>query len=257
VSRPQILVSFDLEEFDVPEEYGQVLDDAEKLRVGCEGLDAVLAMLDRLDIPATFFITAHFAENFPDRLRHMAKRYEIASHGYYHGRFELDDLTSSRQVLRQITGQPIAGFRMARLQPVSEGAIVAAGYRYNSSMNPTYLPGRYNHFFQPRLAYRSGALLNIPVSVTPLIRFPLFWLSFKNLPLWLYKLLSAWNIQTDRQLNLYFHPWEFANIQSYQLPQYIRQPCGPALITKLEKYLRWLDRQGKLITFSQFEQNKY
>ncbi len=255
--RPQILLSFDLEEFDVPEEYGQSIAPAERLRVGLEGLDALLRMLDRQQIPATFFVTAYFAENFPDRIQALAARnYEIASHGFYHDSFTVADLAESRVVLRRISGQPVTGFRMARLQPLAEAAIAAAGYHYNSSMNPTYLPGRYNNLGRPRLAYRSAELLNIPVSVTPLIRFPLFWLSFKHLPLWLYKLLSAWTLSHDRAINLYFHPWEFAAIGHYQLPRYIRQPCGGALLARLEQYLQWLQHRGDFVTFADFAQQQ-
>jgi hypothetical protein len=123
-------------------------------------------------------------------------------------------------------------------------------------MNPTYLPGRYNNLGRPRLAYRSAGLLNIPVSVTPLIRFPLFWLSFKNLPLWLYKLLSAWTLADDRALNLYFHPWEFAAIEHYRLPRYIRQPCGDPLLQRLEQYLQWLKYRGDFVTFADFAQQQ-
>ncbi len=80
---------------------------------------------------------------------------------------------------------------MARLQKVPDREIEAAGYTYNSSMNPTYLPGRYNNFFQPRTPYYSNQLLNIPVSVTPLLRFPLFWLSFKTCPFPFINLLAS------------------------------------------------------------------
>jgi peptidoglycan/xylan/chitin deacetylase (PgdA/CDA1 family) len=126
--RPQILLSFDLEEFDVPEEYGQAIAPAERLRVGLEGLDALLRMLDRHQILVTFFVTAYFAANFPDRIQAIAARNcEIASHGFYHDSFTVADLAQSRAVLRRISGQPITGFRMARLQPVAEAAIVAAG----------------------------------------------------------------------------------------------------------------------------------
>jgi hypothetical protein len=34
---------------------------------------------------------------------------------------------------------------MAGLQPVDDAEIEKAGYEYNSSMNPTYIPGRYNN----------------------------------------------------------------------------------------------------------------
>lgn len=249
---PRILLSFDVEEFDVPLEYGQTLDPQTQLQVSVQGLDRLLELLDRLEIPATFFVTAHFAQHFPDRLKHMAEKHEIASHGFYHSQFQAKDLATSRWVLQKLTGQPIYGFRMARLQPVEDKAIIQAGYRYNTSLNPTYLPGRYNHFFKPRLPYRTQGLIQIPVSVTPLIRFPLFWLSFKNLPPWLYQAACRWALTTDRQLNLYFHPWEFAPIQDYGLPKYIGEPCGLKLLNRLETQLQWLKTQGVFVTFSEF-----
>jgi Polysaccharide deacetylase len=246
----QIFLSFDIEEFDVPLEYGRSIEMQEQFRVSKIGLEAILNLLDRLGIRATFFITAHFAQHHPEAIARIAQTHEIASHGFYHSRFEVADLLKSRQVLQQISGQAVLGFRMARLQPVEAGAIARAGYRYNSSLNPTWLPGRYNHLAKPRKPTWSGTLLTIPVSVTPLIRFPLFWLSFKNLPLGLYKLLSAWNLAYDRTINLYFHPWEFAPIQDYGLPGYISRHGGETMVKRLEEYLIWLNKKGAFVTFN-------
>jgi len=58
---------------------------------------------------------------------------------------------------------------MAGLQPVDDADIEKAGYEYNSSMNPTYIPGRYNNLSKPRTAYYTNKLLNLPISVTPLL----------------------------------------------------------------------------------------
>jgi hypothetical protein len=163
------------------------------------------------------------------------------------------DLARSKQTLETITGQVVTGFRMARLQPVSDRDIQTAGYRYNSSLNPTYLPGRYNHFFKQRTAAYTDTLLNIPVSVTPLLRFPLFWLSFKNFPLWLYKLASRLTLDHDAYLNLYFHPWEFTDIRGYQLPGYITRHSGQAMLDRLENYLQWIKPHGQFATFADFQ----
>ena len=173
------------------------------------GLEAVLCLLDHLGVRATFFITANFAQHYPDLVRKIAEDHEVASHGFYHSSFDLGDLEKSRKALEALISQPVTGFRMPRLKPIDDRAISAAGYAYSSSMNPTYLPGRYNNFFQPRLPYYADQLLNLPVSVMPLIRFPLFWLSFKNLPLPIYKIASKLTLLWDSHLNLYFHPWEF------------------------------------------------
>jgi peptidoglycan/xylan/chitin deacetylase (PgdA/CDA1 family) len=254
---PQILLSFDIEEFDVPDEYGHPIGIDEQFQVSAQGLREILALLDRLDLVATFFVTANFALHHPDLLRQMAERHEIASHGFYHSRFETADLEKSRLVLEDMIGRSVRGFRMARLQPVSDWEIQAAGYAYNSSMNPTYLPGRYNNLGRPRLPYYAGNLLNIPVSVTPGVRFPLFWLSFKNLPLGIYQFLCRLNLSLDRQLNLYFHPWEFSDIQHYQLPGYIKKHAGTPMLQRLERYLLGIQPHGKFVTFSQFQHQLY
>ena len=246
------LLSFDLEEFDVPEEYGQPLTDAVKFTVSRDGLEPVLQLLEELQIRATFFTTANFALHYPAWVRTIAQTHEIASHGFYHSSFDVADLQKSKVVLEEIAQTPIVGFRMARLQKVDDGAIAAAGYAYNSSVNPTYLPGRYNNFFHPRTAHYSNHLLNIPVSVTPLIRFPLFWLSFKHLPLSLYQIASAITLQTDRYLSLYFHPWEFTDISRFQLPGYIKQPSGQPMVRRLKRYLTWLKPRAEFMTYAEF-----
>lgn len=247
-----ILLSFDVEEFDVPLEYGQSISEQTQFTVSYQGLEAVLALLAQLRIRATFFTTANFALQYPQLIAAIAQTHEIASHGFYHSSFEVADLAKSKQVLENITGQAVLGYRMARLQPVQDSDLAAAGYRYNSSLNPTYLPGRYNHLTKPRSPYFSDELLNIPVSVTPWIRFPLFWLSFKNLPLWLYQFACWVTLHCDRHLNLYFHPWEFANLHRYTLPGYIRRHSGKPMLRRLEQYLRWAKRQGQFITFAEF-----
>ncbi len=247
-----ILMSFDLEEFDIPEEYGQTLDKVTQFMISRQGVEALLEVLDRLQIRVTFFITANFALHHPALIHRIAQDHEVASHGFYHSQFELTDLEKSRITLSEICGNSIRGFRMARLQPIDDEAIQKAGYQYNSSMNPTYLPGRYNNFFQPRVSYWSNQLLNIPTSVTPGIRFPLFWLSFKNLPLWLYQLLSRWTLNCDRYLCLYFHPWEFANLDPFTLPRYVKFPHSRNMLKKLENYLIWLQKRSRFITYTEF-----
>lgn len=119
-------------------------------------------------------------------------------------------------------------------------------------MNPTYIPGRYNNFCQKRTAYYSNGILNIPVSVTPIIRFPLFWLSFKNLPLSWIKLASQLTLQHDSYLCIYFHPWEFTDIQNFQLPNFIKKHSGSEMVDRLQKYLIWLKQHSEFITFSEF-----
>jgi len=249
----KIILSFDVEEFDTPLEYGMQLPMDQQMEVSRQGFEAVLALLEKHHIRATFFITANFALYYPDLIRSMSTIHEVASHGYYHSTFEDADLAKSKIALENITGKRMLGYRMARMMPVNEHEISKAGYVYNSSLHPTWLPGRYNHFFKSRTPFQQANVWQIPASVTPWVRFPVFWLSFKNFPLSWIKLATRWIWQADGCANLYFHPWEFTDITdraTYGLPFYVSRHSGVGMLQKLEKKIVWAKKKADFITFA-------
>ncbi len=239
-----VLLSFDIEEFDMPFEYGKSISFEEQIRVSTEGTTTILDILREHNVKATFFSTVIFATHASpiiDRIREEG--HELASHGWYHSTFEKEHLKESKDALEKLSGLPVTGFRMPRMKPVDDAAIAAAGYSYNSSLNPVYLPGRYNNFFKPRTLFRTEGLIQIPASAVPVIRFPLFWLSFHNLPLWLYKLACSPTMHCDNYLNIYFHPWEFTHLDKpdqYGFPTYVSKNSGPAMAHRFASLLTWL-----------------
>jgi peptidoglycan/xylan/chitin deacetylase (PgdA/CDA1 family) len=258
--RPLALLSFDVEQFDIPTEYGIQIDVEKQFEIGRAGLATVLELLDKHDVPATFFITAEFALRYQRLTRSIVERgggaggHEIASHGYTHGDLEKGHLEESRKVLGEVTGASIRGFRRARMADTDTYAVAAAGDSYNASENPIWLPGRYNHFFRPRRPYvvqtSSGPLVQIPASATPLVRVPLFWLAFKNMPPAMMRLASQWVLASDGALNTYFHPWEFTDIQEYELPKVVRKMDGKPLAARLSAYIDWLKARAELATYN-------
>jgi peptidoglycan/xylan/chitin deacetylase (PgdA/CDA1 family) len=250
---PVVLLSFDLEEFDLPVECGQPIPLRRQIEAGAEGVAPLLDLLDRLQLPATFFVTAHFAEHRPALVRRIADRHEIASHSYYHGRFELLDVWRSRDRLQQLTGEPIDAFRRPRLADTNRHVIQAAGFRYNSSNNPTWLPGRYNHFRRPRRPFRTGRVWQLPISTTPRLRLPLFWLSFKHMPTALLRNALRSTLEHDGHLNLFFHPWEFIDLTPYRVPWTVRRCAGQAMLDHLEAHLRWLKQHATFVPFTGVE----
>lgn len=252
MNRPALL-SFDTEEFDIPLEYGVQIPTHEQMEVGRRGLAAVLRLLDELDIAATFFTTASFALACPGMIRGLAPRHEVASHGFTHAALAEGDLLRSRLALEEIRGRAVRGFRRARLAATDHAEVSRAGYTYNSSEHPTFLPGRYNNLAAPRRPYFTGDLLNIPVSVVPVVRFPLFWLTTKNLPLPAIKSAAGATLRADGAINLYAHPWEFADLRAYRLPWYVKRPDGVRLVERYRRYLSWLKRRATFVTFGDFE----
>ena len=242
------LLSFDIEEFDMPFEYGKSISFDDQINISVTGTNAILDLLAKHKFKATFFSTVIFAQHAPDVIaRIKAEGHELASHSYYHSKFETQDLTLSKQKLEELFGEPVYGFRMPRMMPVEEKEIAEAGYTYNSSINPTYLPGRYNNLKVSRTYFVKEAVLQLPASVSPLLRIPLFWLSFHNFPLRFYKSLIKKTFKKDGYINIYFHPWEFTDLdkkEAYGFPGYVSKNSGDKMINRMDNLLNWINQQG-------------
>lgn len=242
-----VLLSFDIEEFDMPSEYGKNIPFERQISVSAEGTKIILDILQQNKVPATFFSTVVFALNRKDLVSRIVQEgHELASHGYFHSSFEEKHLLESRRELERISSSVVSGFRMPRMKPVNDEAIQQAGYKYNSSLNPVYLPGRYNNFSKPRTLFYNGGVAQLPASATPIIRFPLFWLSFHNTPLWIYKAACSRTMNYDRYLNIYFHPWEFTDLTDpdFGLPRYVSKKSGQEMADRFCVWIVWMKKKG-------------
>jgi len=158
----------------------------------------------RAGIRATLFVVARDAAAHSGVLRALvADGHEVASHSMTHplalASLEEDrlreELMDSRNVLEAACGERMVGFRSPNydMDGRTLRRLEAAGYRYDASAYPTpfLLPARlllafksadpaaiFNLKLWPftwrRTPYRTRGLMEFPVSVTPLIRFPFY-----------------------------------------------------------------------------------
>jgi polysaccharide deacetylase family protein (PEP-CTERM system associated) len=109
----------------------------------------VLELLDEADVPATMFVLGKFAEKFPDIVKEIqAAGHEVACHGYGHveifkqSRDEFAaDVRRSKDILEQITGRPVTGYRAPDFSIVRHtlwalDVLAEMGFEYDSSIFP-------------------------------------------------------------------------------------------------------------------------
>ena len=233
-------------------EYGFNIMPAEQMEIGKKGLDALQSILSDNTIVSTLFTTANFAMQYPDTIRELGNLHEIASHTFYHSAFEDADLLKSKNKLEEISGKKVTGLRMPRMRKVSMEEVKKAGYKYDSSINPTYIPGRYNNRHLSRTFYWEEEMLRLPISVSPNLRIPLFWLSFKNFPYPLFKNLAMQTLKRDGYLSLYFHSWEFTTINQPGLPKYLFKNGGENLTRRLDKLITDLKQDAVFETIQSY-----
>lgn len=252
-----ILLSFDTEEFDVPREHGVSFSLEEGMKVSIYGTNRILDTLKENGVRATFFCTSNFATHAQDVMQRIIDEgHEVACHGCDHWEPKSTDAERSKQIIESATGVRVKGYRQPRMFPVSNTALREAGYIYNSSLNPSFIPGRYMHLDTPRTYFMQDGLMQIPASVTPWFRIPLFWLALHNFPQWLYHAFVRRVVKHDGYFNTYFHPWEFYELKQhpeFKMPFIIRNHSGKEMQQRLDRLIKMLKARGEeFATYGEF-----
>jgi len=218
-----ILLTFDLEEFDIPREYSQNIGEEEMFEISKKGLLNLLKIIEKYDLKVTFFTTTNFAKRFPKQIREISKNHEIASHGYSHsGPLTLESIKKGLAIKEKIINKKISGFRAPRYH-INDFSILKSEFDYDSSSHPIFLPGRYFNISKKRYIHKIDNLIEIPISTLPILNLSLFWLAFKNFPLTYAKVFTKLNFLYSNYTMLVMHPWEFnKEIKNYRIPFYTK-----------------------------------
>lgn len=187
------------------------------------------ALADR-GVVATFFVLGEVAQNSPGLVRKIQESgHEVASHGWNHRRvLELtpaefrEDLRKSRDVLEQITGKAVEGYRaptfsVTRHNPWAVDVLSELGFRYDSSIFPVR-HDRYGVPEAPRAPFlvsgTDASILEFPPATLRVLGLTLPVGGGGYFRLFPKRLLNLGLGQIAAKARpsvamLYFHPWEF------------------------------------------------
>ncbi|MFN8591942.1 MAG: polysaccharide deacetylase [Thermomicrobiales bacterium] len=149
-NRCAVVLSFDMDGECIPLVYDPE-NAARRLSLQSEGtygpnvgMPRIFDLLERHEIPASFFVPGFTAERHPDILREMiARGHELGHHGYLHERPDfVDDDEEERimvrglEILEGITGLRPVGYRSPawELKPTSPALLKRYGFLYDSSL---------------------------------------------------------------------------------------------------------------------------
>jgi len=229
--RPRAVLSVDVELFDQTPAYRSARGTTDREGVGLDGLEYLLDALDRHGATATSFVVSSAAERYPDAVRRLVDAgHEVGSHSHSHRLLtdcsteeRREEYERSRALLRELTGQPVRGFRAPAFDvpPGHFEGLERAGYSYDSSVVASRaVPGWYGGEYDletpaPASEVDPGApagITEVPASVMPGLRLPLTgtWLRFfgPRYTVLGMRLLARRGVAPV----LYVHPWELVDL---------------------------------------------
>jgi len=191
--------------------------------------EKLLAIFEKFDVRATFFVLGWVAERYPHLVRNIAASgHEVACHGYSHRLvYEqspeefYDETSRAKSLLENIIGSAVLGYRAASYSIVRRSLwaldiLLELGFTYDSSVFPI----RHDRYGIPD-AERAPHYLPTPagkvIAEWPLSTARIFGVKipvsgggyFRLLPYWLTRWgLNSINRQESRPFIFYLHPWE-------------------------------------------------
>ena len=246
----KLLLTYDVEEFDWRLGGGRPLPAAEQIRITAEGLRKLLPLHERHRTPATFFVTGAFASAEAELVAETARAgHEIAVHGLEHRddyanlepTIAIDRLKRAREQVEAASGQEAVGMRTPRLRHCLAFIVRDAGFSYDASPHPTWIPGRYFGLHFRRVPWRQEGITKVPISVVPGIRMPVSWMWFQFAGPRLGLLGARLALIGAPYLHLYFHPWEAVSLRPYGAPPPFSLRTGAVFLEALDRLLAWSD----------------
>jgi polysaccharide deacetylase family protein (PEP-CTERM system associated) len=188
----------------------------------------MLALLDRHQVPATFFVLGWVAHRYPQLVREIqAAGHELGAHGYWHHLIYQqspeefrDDLRLSRKVIEEAAGQRITAYRAPSFSITRQSLwaleiLAEEGFQIDSSIFPV----RHDRYGIPgakaevhKIDTARGPLWEFPATVASIggLRFPVGGGGYFRLyPLaWTLHCLARINRVRCQPFMFYIHPWE-------------------------------------------------
>ena len=233
------------------------------------GISRLLELFNAHELKATFFVPGEVAKEDGQTIKRVAQEgHEVACHGLSHEKNEyllpssqqLAALEEATKILQKVTSCKPKGFRAPCLRANAQTikTLERLEYAYDSSVIPSFVPGYYGYSttqskpYYPSLSSIAtkgkSKIVELPVSVHPLLRIPLSAAWMRNLGANWVGAGARMNFYLGNPVVFYVHPRDVTPLPAVKgLPWHLRRNAGPKAIEMLNRIIKEVKKHAEIL----------
>lgn len=231
-----------------------------------QNIEPLLKLLKKYQMKLTVFVTGKILDEKPEiieKFKNFLVEFELHSYSHFNKSSSLSmkekikEISKAKQAYVSYFNKTPIGYRAPQgiISNKEMEALAKEGFKYSSSLSPSWRPGLFNNIKKPVSPYfTKSKILEIPFSVIPKIRFPIA-LSYQQFWGWLCYKLAFSIFGWPNTIIYYFHLYNLKKTRNTKgLPIYLKlaylrnQNKGLKILKKFIKFAKKHNYQSMFIS---------
>lgn len=237
-----VLLTFNIVNIEATCKNGAKISDDERLKISIDNTKAILRILDKQDVKATFFIEITLAEKLQNLLKAISSQgHEIA---FYNQNSNSEEIENAKSITQDFLEKQIKGIRQ-KDHKVYYQDLKLMEFSYISNIDNANILFPFKRLKRDTEIVEQDGISIVPESISPYSQLPYNDFVFQLLPIKYYQNMVFETLKNDDFVLIYLNSWQFTDFSRYQfdVPFYRRLNSGKKMEDKLDALLSWINEK--------------
>lgn len=237
-----VLLTFNIVNIEAKCKNGIEVSDEERLEISENNTKAILRILDKQDIKASFFVEISLVEKLRNLLKAISSQgHEIA---FYNQNSSSEEIENTKRIIQDFLEKQIKGIRQ-KDNKISYERLKLMEFSYISNIDNAGILFPFKRLKRDTEIIEQDGLSIVPESISPYSQLPYNDFVFQVLPMKYYRNMVFETLKNDEFVLIYLNSWQFTDFARYHfdVPFYRRLNSGKKMEDKLDDLLSWINEK--------------
>ncbi|SMP23071.1 polysaccharide deacetylase family protein [Chryseobacterium profundimaris] len=237
-----ILLTFNIVNIEAKCKNGTDISIDERLKISIDNTKAILRILNKQDIKASFFVEVSLVEELQNLIKAISSQgHEIA---FYNKNSSLQEIENAKRITQDFLEKQIRGIRQKDYK-IFDQDLKIMEFNYISNIDNADILFPFKRLKRDTEIVEQDGISIVPESISPYSQLPYNDFVFQILPMKYYQNMVFETLKKDDFVLIYLNSWQFTDFSRYQfeVPFYRRLNSGKKMEDKLDALLTWINEK--------------